>query len=91
VKWLRQYIKQHGHRVNLIADCVVQQQNYQEIPMFVELADSLGIEKIMFQKMFNWGTWSQEEFKQHNVYDRDHPEYSKLVEIFQSIGRPIVQ
>ena len=91
VQWLCQYIKQHGHQVQLIADFVVQQQNYQEIPMFVDLADSLGIEKIMFQKMFNWGTWPLEEFKQHNVYDRDHPEYHKLVEIFQSIGRPIVQ
>lgn len=91
VQWLCEYVREHGLKVELVADFVVQQQNYQEIPMFVELAESLGIKQINFQKMWNWGTWPMEEFKQHNVYDRDHPEYNKLVEIFQRIGRPIVQ
>lgn len=91
VQWLCNYVKEHRCNVQLVADFVVQQQNYHEIPAFVELANSLGIENIMFQKMWNWGTWPMEEFKQHNVYDRDHSEYSKLVEIFRSIGRPVVQ
>jgi len=91
VKWLCQYVKEHKHQVHLVADFVVQQQNYQEIPMFVELMESLGIENFNFQKMWNWGTWPMEEFKQHNVYDREHPKYNELIEIFQSIGRPIVQ
>ena len=87
VQWLCQYIKQHGHQVQLIADFVVQQQNYQEIPKFVELANSLGIRQIMFQKMWNWGTWNQEEFDRQNIYNSNHPQYADLVEQFRLAGK----
>jgi MoaA/NifB/PqqE/SkfB family radical SAM enzyme len=91
VQWLSEYVKQQRLTVKLVADFVVQQQNYKEIPMFVELANSLGIKDINFQKMWNWGTWPMEQFKQHNIYDREHPEYNALVEILRSVGRNVVQ
>ena len=73
----------------ITADFVVQADNYQEIPLFVDLCRDLGIQRINWQKMWNWGTWSQTEFDTKNIYDVRHPDYAKLVEIFEQAGQRI--
>lgn len=73
----------------ITADFVVQADNYKEIPQFVELCHDLGISRINWQKMWNWGTWDQKDFDLRNIYDPRHPEYSKLVEIFKQAGQRI--
>ena len=89
VRWLRQCVDELAVDCVLSADFVVQLTNYKEIPAFVKLCRELGIKKINWQKMWNWGTWSQEEFLQHNIYRPEHPLYSELVEIFKKAGQPI--
>jgi organic radical activating enzyme len=73
----------------ITADFVVQADNYQEIPLFVDLCRDLGIQRINWQKMWNWGTWSQAEFDTKNIYDKSHPDYDKLVKIFAQAGQRI--
>ena len=73
----------------ITADFVVQADNYQEIPQFIELCRDLGIQRINWQKMWNWGTWSQEDFDTKNIYDIRHPDYAKLIEIFKQSGQRI--
>ena len=73
----------------ITADFVVQADNYQEIPLFVDLCRDLGIQHINWQKMWNWGTRSQEEFDIKNIYDKSHPDYDKLVKIFAQAGQRI--
>jgi MoaA/NifB/PqqE/SkfB family radical SAM enzyme len=89
VRWLRKQIDQHAPECNLQADFVVQLLNYKEIPAFVELCQDLGIKQINWQKMWNWGTWSQEEFQEHNIYQPNHRLYPELVEIFKKSGQPM--
>jgi sulfatase maturation enzyme AslB (radical SAM superfamily) len=89
VRWLRKQIDQHAPDCSLQADFVVQLLNYKEIPDFVELCQDLGIDQINWQKMWNWGTWSQEEFQEHNIYQPDHRLYPELVEIFKKSGQPM--
>jgi MoaA/NifB/PqqE/SkfB family radical SAM enzyme len=89
VRWLRQRVDELAVDCTISADFVVQLTNYKEIPAFVELCQELGIEKINWQKMWNWGTWGQEEFLQHNIYRPEHPLYSELVEIFKKAGQPM--
>ena len=76
-------------RDRITADFVVQADNYQEIPLFVDLCHDLGIQRINWQKMWNWGTWSQAEFDTKNIYDSRHPDYDKLVKIFEQAGQRI--
>jgi MoaA/NifB/PqqE/SkfB family radical SAM enzyme len=86
VRWLRQQIDQYAPRCQLFADYVVQLDNYQEIPMFVTLCKELDIKHINWQKMWNWGTWSQEEFDRKNIYNPTHPLYADLVKQFKEIN-----
>lgn len=81
VRWLRQHIEEQNLKIDLVADYVVQQQNYHEIEQFNELAKSLGFKHINFQRILDWGTWSADEFQQHNIYNPEHPEHAKLLEI----------
>jgi MoaA/NifB/PqqE/SkfB family radical SAM enzyme len=90
VRWLQDIIQKKQHPLQLTADFVVQLDNYKEIPMFVELCDQLGMTKVNFQKMWNWGTWTAEVFKQNNIYNPDHPQYNELVEIFKQVDRKIL-
>lgn len=89
VRWLRRTIDGTGSQCMLSADFVVQLNNYKEIPQFVELCSSLGVDRINWQKMWNWGTWPMEEFLKNNVYRSDHPLYQDLVNTFKQAGQPI--
>ena len=73
----------------IVADFVVQIENYQEIPQFVALCNDLGIQRINWQKMWNWGTWPQGEFDAKNIYNAQHPDYAKLVAVFVQAGQRI--
>lgn len=89
VKWVKNYIDLNNLNTKLIADFVVQRDNYHEIPAFVDLCNQLGIKIINFQKMWNWGTWSQQEFEHKNIFDPLHPEYLSLVEMFKQANKPV--
>jgi sulfatase maturation enzyme AslB (radical SAM superfamily) len=90
VQWLQDLIQQSQLPLKIRADFVVQLDNYKEIPAFVKLCEQLGITTINFQKMWNWGTWPAEEFAKKNIYNPDHPQYDKLVEIFKQSDREIL-
>jgi MoaA/NifB/PqqE/SkfB family radical SAM enzyme len=90
VKWIKKYVDENHLPVKITADFVVQLDNYKEIPAFVELCNSLGIDKINFQKMWNWDTWSQEKFDQNNIYNPTHPQYQQLIDMFNQAGKEIL-
>ena len=90
VRWTKKLIDQLQIKTSLTADFVVQLDNYKEIPAFVQLCDDLGIKHINFQKMWNWGTWTQSLFDSKNVYDSAHPLYNDLKNTFKKINRKIL-
>lgn len=85
VAWVMDLIKTNGLYVNVTADFVVQKLNYKEIPQFKELADSMGIKQVNYQRMWNWGTWPREQFDDMNVYHPSHPEYETLIALLQQV------
>jgi sulfatase maturation enzyme AslB (radical SAM superfamily) len=89
VRWAKEIIDTQQTKTKLSADFVVQADNYKEIPEFVDLCKSLGIEHISFQKMWDWGTWPKEIFNAKNIYNSAHPDYDELVAIFKKINRPM--
>ncbi len=55
---LRRKNKIHKFSLNF----VVQRDNFREMPAFVKLAQSLGVDKVNFQRLNNWGTFAVQEF-----------------------------
>lgn len=46
----------------------VQKENYAEIPDFIEMGATLGVDKIYLTPIRNWGTYSEEEFKEISIF-----------------------
>ncbi len=50
---------------------VVQRENYKEMVPFVEWGKELGVDEIFFTKILNWGTYTQEEFANVSMMEKD--------------------
>lgn len=59
---------------------VVQKENYKEMPMFIDLAREFCADNVFFTKIRNWGTYTDEEFKDIYIFDPKHPEHEKFLE-----------
>lgn len=64
---------------------VVQANNYREIPMFVNMAKMFNVDAVEFQKLANWGTFSEREYKKRDVLNIDNPHYETVVKILQEV------
>lgn len=80
--------QQSGTKISL--DFVVQLDNYKEIPAFVQMCKDFKVQHNI-QRMWNWGTWPEEVFKQKNVWHIQHPLHNNVVEILRSQGIPIAK
>lgn len=60
---------------------VVQRHNYQEMKQFYDLMISIFGKKasVFYGKVNNWGTFSEDEFNNHKVWDITHPEYGNFI------------
>lgn len=50
---------------------VVQKNNYQEMADFVQWGIDLGCDEVFFTKILNWGTFSEQEFKEISMMEED--------------------
>ena len=89
VNWLMNFLESNQYKFSVSACFVVQLDNYKEIPQFVELCSKFKIKDIQLQKMWNWGTWPQEEFDEKNIYNPQHPLYADLSETFAQAKQTI--
>lgn len=48
-------------------DFVVQGLNFREMPEMLSIADRYGFDKIKFQMIRNWHTYSAAEFAKHDI------------------------
>lgn len=60
---------------------VVQQKNYKEMFDFAQLMKSIFGSRVLvlFVKMNNWGTFTDDEFMKEKIWDSSHPEYSEFI------------
>ena len=65
---------------------VVQQNNWREIPLLLELGRNYRA-KIYLSRLVNWGTFSREEYRQRAVHLPGHPEHRELVGLLRSLSR----
>lgn len=67
---------------------VVQQENYREIPEFVELGTRLGVDSIWLQRLTNYGAYVEGAFAKADVTSPLHPQHAELLDILR---RPIMK
>lgn len=60
---------------------VVQRENYKEIPQFIELAKSFNADRVLFTRILNWGTYSDEEFERITMVDKNGSPKAELQKI----------
>jgi hypothetical protein len=70
----------------LAISMVVQENNFREMPAFVELGRSIGADKVYFSQLVNWRTFSTEEFERRAVHRPSHPAHGELV---RQLGSPL--
>jgi sulfatase maturation enzyme AslB (radical SAM superfamily) len=51
---------------------VVQDRNWREILEFYVLAKKYHADVVEYVRLVDWGTWSEREFQQHDVFHNDH-------------------
>lgn len=65
---------------------VVQANNFQEMPAFVELVERFGFDLAYFHKLRNWGSYSREEYWLRAVHEPSNPRHLA----FEVFRRPSV-
>lgn len=70
----------------------VQRENYREMGDAVDLAKAMGADGIYFARMTNWGTFSDEDYRDKAVFLPSHPDHSDFLERMQDdrLRDPIV-
>ena len=72
-------------KVTLTLDFVVQKHNYKEMPLAIELANSLeGVDKMKFSLVTDWGTWKRDVFEDHAVWMENNPLHEDFVNSFNN-------
>lgn len=87
VRWVTELNARHGNPCLISADFVVQKFNFQEIPAFKKLCDTLGITRINYQKMWNWNTWPDEIFADMNIWHEKHANFSQVSDLINIARR----
>lgn len=77
---LRRQNKIKYFRINF----VIQRENYREIPDFIRLGQQLSVDRILFTKMLNWGTYTNEEFEKVSMVDEEGKPKIELQKILDS-------
>ena len=72
---------------------IVQSENFREMGDAVSLAKEVGANLIEFYKISNWGTFSEEEFRNKTPFNESHPLHDEFKRCMQDerLKDPIVQ
>jgi molybdenum cofactor biosynthesis enzyme MoaA len=62
---------------------VVQANNFEEMPRFVELADRFGASYVRFDALTDWGAFHPDEHALRAVHVPTHPQHEQLLQVLQ--------
>ena len=77
-------LKSSGSIDQLYLLFVVQGMNYREMTEFVEMGKLYKADKVIFQAISNWGTYTEAEFAKHNIFSFEHAEHSDFVRMLNN-------
>lgn len=71
--------KKCGKIRSLQINFLIQRKNYLEMEEFIELCKQWGADRIEFQKMANWGSYTEEDFQKEDVNNPENECYQDAV------------
>jgi MoaA/NifB/PqqE/SkfB family radical SAM enzyme len=77
-------MRRAGSIRRLQVNFVVQEENYREIPEFVELGARMGVDSIWLQRLTNYGAYGEAAFAKADITSPAHPQHAALLEILRS-------
>lgn len=84
--FIREWRKRADNKIEFLClNFVVQENNYKQIEDFVKFGEEYGADVVEFQRLGNWGTFSDEEFMQRNVWNIHHKFYGEACRRLQNV------
>lgn len=78
LSFIREWRKRVDNKIEFLClHFVIQENNFKQIEDFVRFGEEYDADVVEFQKLGNWGTFSDEEFMQRNVLDIKHELYEE--------------
>ena len=77
-------MRRTGKIRNFWINFVVQKENFRQMLDFVELGTRLGVDRVWFQKVTNYGSYDEATFADIDVTSPQHPDHPELLEILRS-------
>jgi MoaA/NifB/PqqE/SkfB family radical SAM enzyme len=62
---------------------VVQENNFLEMPGFVQLGKRFGFDTVYFSQLVNYGTFSEEDFLRRAIHLTSHPRHEEFVNLLK--------
>jgi MoaA/NifB/PqqE/SkfB family radical SAM enzyme len=76
-------LRREGRIRSFQLDAVVQAANLDELPEIVDLGLRLGADRVSFQRIRNWGTFTAADFADHDVSSSRHPRFADLCAVLR--------
>ena len=85
-------LKKRGPLETMRISMVVQENNFEEMPDFINLGKHLNVDTVFFTQLVNWGTFSDEEFRSRAIHLPAHPRHSEFINLLNDeiFTKPIV-
>ena len=71
--------------VSLSLNFIVQEANFREIEGFCRFGQKMGADSIWFQRITNWGTYTDEEFGRADVCDASNPNCKAATDALKAV------
>jgi MoaA/NifB/PqqE/SkfB family radical SAM enzyme len=76
-------LRREGRIRSFQLDAVVQAANLDELLEIVDLGLRLGVDRVSFQRIRNWGTFTAADFANHDVSSSSHPRFADLCAVLR--------
>ena len=76
-------LRAQGPLTHLILHMLVQENNFYEVPGFVELGNAFCADQIYFSHLAHWGTFSREELRARSIHLPGHPKHEQFLEVLK--------
>lgn len=82
-------LRKEGKLSYIRMNFVVQKENYLEMPDFVEWATRIGADEAFFTKILNWGTYTEDEFRNISMMEADG--INAKAELKEILQKPVMK
>ncbi len=76
-------LRKNGKLKELNLAFVVQKRNYAEMVAAIQLSKDLNADKIIFNLITDWFTWTKKDFNNEAIWSEAHPEFNEFMNVLK--------